>query len=90
MTNFANDLHIEGRIESDLQRASEQLIARHPAALMAAARVARSREIARLFGVARKAILGVFHTDKPTTPAAPTVERVAANANKKEKHHLAA
>ena len=90
MTNFANDLHIEGRIENDLQRASEQLITRHPAALMAAARVARSHEIARLFGLARQAIMAVLRNDKQTTAAAPAVERVAANANKIEKHHLAA
>jgi len=89
MTNFANDLHIEGRIENDLQLASEQLITRHPVALMAAARVARSHEIARLFALARKAIMGALRTDKQTT-AAPVVERVAANANKIEKHDLAA
>ncbi|NQU58245.1 MAG: hypothetical protein HQ513_13495 [Rhodospirillales bacterium] len=87
MTNIANDLHIEGRIANDLRQASDQMISRHPAAMMAAARAARSRELARLFGKAVRAISGLFGS--PTKPV-ETLERTPANSNKIENHHLAA
>jgi len=58
MTNFANDLRIEGRIANDLQMASQQLIQRHPAAMIAAAHEARSQEMARLLGKGGRAIAG--------------------------------
>ncbi len=94
MTNFANDLHIEGRIANDLHRASDQLILRHPAAMMAAARAERSKELARLLGKAARAITGFFRArraaGKTKTATAEAARRRPANANQNDKHHLAA
>jgi len=91
MTNFANDLRIEGRIANDLHQASDQMISRHPAAMMAAARVARSRELARLIGIAIRAISGLFRsTAKQQTTAVSPVEQAPANCNKIDKHSKAA
>jgi uncharacterized protein YjiS (DUF1127 family) len=67
MNNFANDLHIEGRIANDLLKAGDELISRHPAAMIAAARQHRSQELARLLTMAGKAIAKFFKSIPWTT-----------------------
>lgn len=67
MNNFANDLHIEGRIANDLRKAGDELISRHPAAMIGAARQHRSEEVARLLSQAGKAIAKSFKSIPWTT-----------------------
>ena len=56
MKNFVNDLHIEGRIANDLDRASIDHISMHHAAVIYAVRTDQSMEIARLLLKAGSAI----------------------------------
>jgi uncharacterized protein YjiS (DUF1127 family) len=48
MNNFVNDLHTEGRIANDLDRARIDYISTYPAAVITAARTDQTMEIARL------------------------------------------
>ena len=57
MNNLANDLRIEGRIANDLLTESDQIINRHPAAMIAAARSEQSRLIADMLLTAGRAIV---------------------------------
>ena len=45
MNNLANDLRIEGRIANDLLTESDQIINRHPAAMIAAATAEATRVV---------------------------------------------